>query len=449
MRASGLPRPFFSLAATEFSLRFSLAGVKSILTLVLIDHVLADGLPGSVGADGLQRMLESLFGPLSAAGLASQIYGITTALLYLSVPVGGFLGDRLTRRSGSIYLGGLCILAGLALMTGRLLFLPGLALFAVGTGIVKGNLSVVVGALFADGAARRRGYAIYLGFLNGGIAIGPLVCGALLLAGGWGYACGAAATAVGLGLLSWHLAGRHLARLEAAPARDPRPAGDDTARGDWPLLLTALLAIYLCFAAYEQVGNLFLVWARARVTLEVAGWPLPVSWLLALDGVFTILLIPVVQFGLRRLARFRFATGPIWEIALGCVACACGNGVLAVAEATSGGAPLPLAAALGYLICIDLAIVLVWPAGLSLVTGSAPARAVGFWVGMFYLHGFFASLWVGPIGAWYGRIPAAQFWLLHAAVALAGAVLLLPLGLARARRRSQATTTSACANACA
>ncbi|MBB5711704.1 MFS transporter [Sphingomonas xinjiangensis] len=443
------PQAFYAFAATECAARFSLAGIKSILALVLIDHVLADGARDVLGAGALQHFFQRIFGPLSTSGLASQLYGVTAGLLYLSVPLGGILGDRLARRGRAIYLAGACILAGLALMASRVLFLPGLALFAVGAGVLKGNLSVIVGALFADATARRRGYAIYLGFLNGGMAVGPLVCGALEAKAGWRYACAAAAGMVLLGLLSWHLADR---QRGGGAVQMPQTPSDRVAnshrRGDWALLVATLAATYLCFAAYEQLGNMFMPWARARVNLQVAGWTIPTAWLLALDGLFTIALIPLAQFGLRLLARRGWVTEPLWEIALGCVACAVGNLVLVCAELVAGGQALPLVVVLAYLACIDLAIVLVWPAGLSLVTAAAAPRDVGLWVGLFYLHGFAASLWIGPVGALYGRMPAAQFWSLHAAIALLGAVPPAALALWRARPAAdQATTTSACAKA--
>jgi POT family proton-dependent oligopeptide transporter len=76
---------------------------------------------------------------------------------------------------------------------------------------------------------------------------------------------------------------------------------------------------------------------------------------------------------------------------------------------------------------------------------AAPARSIGFWVGLFYLHGFFANLWVGFGGALYERMAPLCFWSLHAAIAAAGALVAVA-GMAmrtRDRSRQEATTTSA------
>ena len=438
-RRMGLPDGFLPLAATEFWERFALAGLKSMLTLVLIDHVV--GRADVFGSRAIERLLEAILGPLSPAAFGSQIYGIANALLYLSVPLGGLLGDRIAGRRGAVYLGGAAMVAGLLLMPTRLLFLPGLVLFAAGAGTLKGNLSIVVGSLFTDDAARRRGFAFYLGFLNAGVICGPFVCGALAVLAGWRWSMATAAIAVAAGLAGYHVAIRRLA-VQADPAAGPAgpaPLAERqarTGRGDLPRVVAALLAIFLCFGAYEQIGNMFLLWARNAVAMDALGWRLPVPWLLSLDGLFTLALVPITQIALEAMARRGFGIGALGQIALGCGACALGNLVLAVAAWTSTG-PISLAAPLAYLLLVDLAIVLVWPAGLSLVTEHAPARFTGLWVGIFYLHGFFANLWVGFGGAWYERMTPAHFWSLHAVLAAGGAAVALAAAGTAIRMRSR------------
>lgn len=227
----------------------------------------------------------------------------------------------------------------------------------------------------------------------------------------------------------------------AAGAANPGGPDADRSRGqgDIALVVATLLALYLCFAAYEQVGNIFLVWARARAAMDF-----PVAWLVSLDGLFTLALIPFSQLGLRLLARRGIAIGAPAQVALGCCACALGNLMLAAADWAYGDR-VPLAAPLAYLLLIDCAIVLIWPAGLSLVMEAAPTRLIGFWVGLFYLHGFFANLWVGFGGALYERMAPASFWSLHAAIAAAGALVAAAGGAMRMRERprQEAITTSA------
>ncbi|MDT8757196.1 MFS transporter [Sphingomonas psychrotolerans] len=437
-----LPRGFLALAVTEYWERFSLAGFKSVLTLVLIDQILGKDRSKVVGTDWSQHVIEATFGPLTTIGLASQIYGLTNALLYLSVPLGGLLGDTIAGRRGAVYVGGGAMFAALGLMIQERYFLLALPLFALGAGTIKGNLSAFAGGLFNDDAGRRHGFAIYLGFLNAGVICGPLLCGALVLRGGWRLGLGAAAIAIALGLTMFHImtARSQMFEQPALPAStkhpDIRRAGGS---GQVGLLLAALLAIYLCFAAYEQVGNIFLVWARGRSAVDF-----PVAWLISFDGIFTLALIPLSQLGLRTLARHGRAIGASSQIMLGCGAGTLGNLVLAAASWIYAD-QVPLAGTLAYLLLIDCAIVLAWPAGLSLIMEAAPRRSIGFWVGLFYLHGFFANLWVGFGGTLYERMAPASFWSLHAALAAAGALVAAASMLVprRGHAHQEAITTSA------
>lgn len=436
-------RRFLGLAMMEFWERFAMAGVKSLLIVTLTDHVLAGDLSDVLGAASLHRVLGTWFGPLTRAGMASQIYGYINALLYAAILLGGLAGDLVLGRRGAVFLGGGVMCAGLAMMLKPLLFLPGLVLFASGTGTLKGNLSAQLGLLFPNELDRQRGYTLYLGFLNAGVICGPLVCGLLAVTLGWQYAVAAAGIALLVGLLGYALSSARAIAADTAPiARADAPSASGIA-GSSGLLTAAILSLYCCYSAYDQLGDAFLLWARHRVALQVAGWTMPVSWFLSLDGLFTLLLIAGWQALAPLLARRGIVLDAVSQILLGSLLCCAGYGVLAIVAA-GGPAPVPLASALGYLLLVDLAIVLVWPSGLSLIASIAPPRRAGFWTGIFYLHGFFSSLWVGISGSFYGRLPDRQFWLLHAAVAGLGACLaLVARSLQSARRMPQAITTSA------
>lgn len=425
---------FLTLAAMEFWERFAMSGMKSLLVLLLVDHVLAGDLSRVLGATAIRAASAALFGRVSTTGLASQLYGYANALIYLSIPLGGLVGDLVGSRRGMVLGGGALMLLGLVLLLDDRSFLLGLVPFAIGTGLLKGNLSAQVGLLFRDEAQRRRGYALYLGFLNAGIICGPLVCGALAAFAGPAYAIGAAIGALAIGLALYARTGGARDRVAAAPAPH-RPSARPVAAT--ALLVVALATVYLCYSAYDQLTNIFLVWARTHVDLRLGGWAMPVAWFASLDGAFTLALIGLSQLGMGLLERRGIAIGAVTQILLGALCCAAGYLLLAIGAVSHGGAALPLPWALGYLLLIDAAIVLLWPSGLSLIAAVAPVRRVGFWMGLFYLHGFFASLWVGFSGVFYDRMAAGSFWLLHAGVAGAGALLMLVAGLplVRAARR--------------
>jgi proton-dependent oligopeptide transporter, POT family len=442
-RALILDRRFLGLAVLEFWERFAMVGVKSLLVMILADHVLAGDVSQVVGALSLRSLLGIGFGPLSPAGMASQIYGYACALLYAAILLGGLAGDLLLGRRGAVYLGGGVMLAGLVMMTGPAGFLPGLALFAVGTGTLKGNLSAQLGQLFASEAERQRGYALYLGFLNAGAICGPLVCGAVAAMLGWSCAIGAAALALAIGLLGYAAMASTVAPGAMARPREPAGRPLPGVLGASALLIAAILSVYCCYAAYDQLSDAFLLWARERIDLRVGGWPVPVSWFVSLDGAFTLALIALWQWLAPRLAARGLPLDPVSQILLGGLFCAAGYALLTIVSA-GGPAVGSLLPSIAYLLLVDAAVVLVWPSGLSLIAAVAPPRLAGFWMGLFYLHGFFASLFVGIAGSYFGRIPDARFWMLHMAVAGAGAGLALLACLMRHRGAGlQAITTSA------
>ncbi|MDY6922345.1 MAG: MFS transporter [Pseudomonadota bacterium] len=436
---------FAGLALTEFWERLALSGVKSMLTLLLINQVLPAS-PSVLGMSWLQGLLSPITssdGP--GVALASYIYGVANALVYLAVPLGGFVGDLLIGRRAAVLAGGASMAGGLLLMTSLYGFMPGLLLFASGAGLLKSNLSAQFGGLFGEEAKRRRAYSWYLVFLNAGVICGPLAMGAVALAFGWRHALVLAAVSVVAGMSTYLLlikasAGTALLR-QATRRQEGRRASEPRAV---TRLWLVLLAGYLCFAAYGQVANIVLVWAETNVDLDFGFGAVPVGWLLALDGLFTILLIFIVQAISGLLGRRGVVIGPHVQIILGCLACAAGYLVLILADG-AGGSPVSLTWLLAYLLLVDLAVVLVWPSGLSLATGLAPNGRAGGWGGLFYLYGFFASLWVGFAGGYFQSLEMADFWLIHAGVALLGAALALVAALL-ARPLSpgrQAMTTSA------
>jgi proton-dependent oligopeptide transporter, POT family len=434
-------RPFLGVAMMEFWERFAMAGVKSLLVMILADHVLAGNLSEIAGAPSLHRLFDAWFGSLSRTGMASQIYGYANALLYASILLGGLAGDLILGRRGAVFLGGAAMCAGLALMLKPLTFLPGLALFAMGAGMVKGNLSAQLGGLFATEMERQRGYAVYLGFLNAGVVCGPLVCGTLMVTAGWQYAIGAAEVALVIGLSGYAMA------LQTAPApthsATTHSRGGEAGMREAGVLVTAILSVYCSYAAYDQLGDAFLLWARTRIDLRMGGWSMPVSWFLSLDGLFTLGCILGWQALAPRLARRGIRLDAVTQILLGSLFCAAGYLILA-AVASAEQPSVSLGPAIAYLLFVDVAIVLIWPSGLSLIASIAPPRRVGFWMGLFYLHGFFASLWVGISGSYFGQIPDRYFWFLHAMVAGAGAILALLAAVLRSWRPApQAIITSA------
>jgi proton-dependent oligopeptide transporter, POT family len=205
----GHPRGLSTLFFSEMWERFSYYGMRGFLLLYMTASA-------SVGGMGLD------------AATAAPIYGMYTSMVYLSNLPGGWLADRLLGQRRAVLIGGILIASGhfsLAVPASGTFYL-GLLLIVLGTGLLKPNISVIVGQLYAQKDVRRdAAFSIFYMGLNLGAFLGPLITGYLAqdegfrarLAGwgmdpnsAWHWGFGAAGVGMTLGLIQYVLGSRHL-----------------------------------------------------------------------------------------------------------------------------------------------------------------------------------------------------------------------------------------------
>src|ERR1043165_3319435 len=181
----GLPTLFF----TEMWERFSYYGLRPLLVLFMSAALMQGGF-------GFER------------GQASAIVGIYGASVYLASLPGGWIADRLLGLRRAILYGAICISAGhisiglSAFAGGKLTFFLGLILIVCGTGLLKPNISAIVGDLYPEGGARRdAGFSIFYMGINTGSFLGQLVTPLLAAWVGWHWGFGAAGVGMLLGLI--------------------------------------------------------------------------------------------------------------------------------------------------------------------------------------------------------------------------------------------------------
>ena len=157
----GQPAGLTTLFLTELWERFSYYGMRAILVLFMV----APAVEGGLGFDTKQ---------------ATSLYGTYTMLVYLLALPGGFVADKWLAPRRAIILGGLLMAAGEFLMAVHSLsfFYAGLSFIAIGTGLLKPNVSAMVGSLYGPGDVRRdSGFSLYYMGINIGALLAPLVCG--------------------------------------------------------------------------------------------------------------------------------------------------------------------------------------------------------------------------------------------------------------------------------
>jgi proton-dependent oligopeptide transporter, POT family len=160
---AGQPRGLPALFFTELWERFSYYGMRALLTLFMVAPVASGGLG-------------------FATENAGRIYGNYTMAVYMLAIPGGFIADRMLGARRSVLMGGWTIALGhYCLAVPQIAFFyVGLLLIALGTGLFKPNISVLVGALYARNDPKRdAGFSIFYMGINIGAFIAPLVTGFL------------------------------------------------------------------------------------------------------------------------------------------------------------------------------------------------------------------------------------------------------------------------------
>src|SRR5437867_3690204 len=159
----GHPRGLSTLFFTEMWERFSYYGMRALLILFMTASPSAGGL----GFDAVT---------------AGAIYGLYTASVYMFTLPGGWIADRLIGPQRAVLTGGIFIACGHFSMAipGLTTFYLGLTLIVIGTGLLKGNVSVIVGRLYQkDDPRRDAGFSIFYMGINTGAFVAPFVCGYL------------------------------------------------------------------------------------------------------------------------------------------------------------------------------------------------------------------------------------------------------------------------------
>ncbi|WP_422661180.1 peptide MFS transporter [Paenibacillus sp. EC2-1] len=182
----GHPKGLFTLFFTEFWERFSYYGMKAILVYYMYYEVSKGGL-------GMDQ---------NTALAIVSIYG---SLVYMSGIIGGWLADRIFGQSKAVFYGGILIMLGhitLAIPGSLALFFVSMVLIVLGTGLLKPNVSSVVGELYSEQDQRRdAGFSIFYMGINLGSFIAPLIVGTVGMDYNFHLGFGLAAIGMFLGLI--------------------------------------------------------------------------------------------------------------------------------------------------------------------------------------------------------------------------------------------------------
>ncbi|HST51586.1 MAG TPA: peptide MFS transporter [Pyrinomonadaceae bacterium] len=238
----GHPRGLTTLFFTEMWERFSFYGMKALLVLYMTKSL----------AEGGLNFSESYSGLIAATYFSS---------VYWTPLIGGWLADKVFGARRAVLIGGIVIASGHFSMVFHTLpnFYAGLILIAAGTGMLKANVSTMVGDLYSEGDKRRdAGFSIFYMGINLGAFIAPLVCGPLGQKIDWHYGFAAAGIGMVIGIVQYVAGGKRLSRVGNPPSKsreairpdikEVRSAGDETSEVD---VVTIALAVILCIVGFS------------------------------------------------------------------------------------------------------------------------------------------------------------------------------------------------------
>lgn len=243
----GHPWGLSTLFFTEMWERFSFYGIRPLLTLFMTAALLDGGF-------GFERPQ------------ATAIVGIYASSVYLASLPGGWIADRLLGLRRAILYGAFLISAGhiaiglSALAEGKAPFFIGLILIVLGTGLLKPNISAIVGDLYPEGGARRdAGFSIFYMGINLGAFAGQIIAGYLGEGVAWHWGFGAAGVGMLLGLFVYILRAKPtLGDIGMEPTKHPDPVIQAKRENQVKLVIGIGFAILLLVIVLAVTGTITL-----------------------------------------------------------------------------------------------------------------------------------------------------------------------------------------------
>jgi POT family proton-dependent oligopeptide transporter len=433
----GHPKALGYLAFSEAWERFSYYGMQALLVLYMTKQLLlSPNVDQIAGFEAFRAVIGGIYRlspEASTQAVASTIFGLYTSLVYLTPIFGGFIADRLLGRTRTIVLGAVLMSAGHFLMAFDTSFLLALLCLVLGTGCFKGNIAGQVGALYAEGDLRRADafQIFYLG-INAGVIAAPLIAGTLGETVGWHYGFGAAGVGM-LIALAIYLAGRRHLPPDPPLKKTEKVERSKLSAHDWRTIavLVALLPVLAASVLVnQQIFNAYLVWADTSVDMTLFGETLPTTWLITLDSIVSVSFLALMVLFWRAWAKRFKEPDEIGKLTIGTFISVLGALCLAAgaAMAAATGTKVSLWWLIAFEIFNSAAFANMLPVSLALYARAAPPAVLGTMIGVYYLHLVAGNQTVGVLGTFLEKMPAANFWLMHAGIAAVATVVFLIVG---------------------
>jgi len=395
----GHPVGLFILFFTEMWERFSYYGMRAILVLYLVAKT-------SENNAGL--------GWTNAEALA--LYGWYTMLVYISSIPGGWIADKFIGQKKSVFIGGLLLVVGHSILAVEqmLAFYTGLGFIIAGVGMLKPNISTMVGGLYKRGDIRRdKGFTIFYIGINIGAFLSSLIVGAIGEVYGWHYGFGLAGIGMALGLLQYVFGQKYLKNVGNFLGASTKIEEKEIANRPLTkiekdriiVLFISFLIVIVFWGAYEQAGGLMNIYASEKTnrilpfSLPFIGNEIPASWFQSLVALFIIILgTSVAGYWAKRKLQGKLSTS-LFKMLIGLVFMGTGYFFMSAAagQNLTTGSSAMYWLVLTYLFH-TIGELCVSPVALSYITKLAPVKYASLMMGIYFAMTGIGNKVAGLIG---------------------------------------------------
>jgi POT family proton-dependent oligopeptide transporter len=391
----GHPIGLFVLFFTEMWERFSYYGMRAILVLYLITEV-AEKNPGLGWSNG-----EAL-----------ALYGWYTMMVYVMSIPGGIIADKLLGQRKSVMVGCVLLVAGHGILAVEEMwaFYTGLVLIVLGVGMLKPNISTMVGGLYKQGDIRRdKGFTIFYIGINLGAFLSSLIVGYVGEVHGWHYGFGLAGIGMLLGLAVYMYGQKYLTHVgnyigasineeERAASKRPLSKIEKDRVG---VLFISFLLVIVFWGAFEQAGGLMSIYTADNTNRFLMGFEIPASVFQSINAMFIIFFgTSIALFWANRKLKGKVSSS-LFKMIVGLIIMGAGfffmTGATIQFENTGESAMYWLVFAYLFHTIGELCLS---PVALSFITKLAPLKYASIMMGVYFAMTGFGSKLAGLLGEW-------------------------------------------------
>jgi len=387
----GHPAGLYVLFFVEMWERFSYYGMRAILTLFLAAPVIMGDPQSGYGWSNAETL---------------SFYGTYTMFVYLTSIPGGWIADKFIGQKKAVMVGGLllCLGHGILAVDAQWAFFTGLILIVLGVGMLKPNISTMVGGLYKQGDDKRDiGFYIFYMGINIGAFLGALIVGIVAASWGWHYGFGLAGIGMALGQVMYFYGLKYLTGVgDFLGAKDSlnkdvmKKPLNKKEKDRMLVMFLSFLIIIVFWGAFEQAGGLMSLYTEQKTdrilsfSLPLIGNEVPAAVFQSINAFFIIIFATLIANFWYKWAKKGKESSSLFKMATGVIIMAFGFFFMSKAstEVVMDGDKIVEKSAMIWLVLAYLFHTIgelcASPVALSFITKLAPLKYASFMMGAYF-----------------------------------------------------------------